>query len=543
MAIRTNYANHVQIVRTLTQAITAKALKNRPHRRWLLRCRAMSTFFWGNFVDLMQHVAKWKHGFSLLKAILLTNRSVRFRIGTDLPDFAAFVRESNSPITPRPMFSYSRTILVLAFTLPALHLCAQSPFEIEHAWPKKTTESLGGWVWPQYRGLHGDGIASSSASPPAQWGEQSANLLWKAPLPGRAWSSPVLWGNRVWLTDANEDGKEQRLVALDRTTGKIVFQKTLFTNETVQPDYHVTNSYASPTPVCDGELIYCHFGAYGTAAIKMDAPEADSVLWERRNLPCNHYRGPGSSPILFENMLIVHFDGYDQQYVVALDRKTGETIWKTNRDIAYKSDDGDMHKAFATPTVIDVNGTLQLISPAANAIESYDPRNGNRLWFVSYDEHSSAIRPLYDGKTLFISTGFSKAKMMAIDPNGKGDISGTNVRWVAGKSIGSKPSAVMHDNRIYNVEDRGVLSCLDAKDGSTKWQKRLGGDFSASLILANNHIYAFDETGKGYTIALGDKAEIVSENKLDAGCMASPLAVNDCLIVRTTQAVYCFKNQ
>jgi outer membrane protein assembly factor BamB len=433
-------------------------------------------------------------------------------------------------------------ILAVSFAICVLPAWGQSAVEVEHVWSKSQIDSLDGWVWPQYRGLHGDGVAAATAKPPTQWGEQSQNLAWKTPLPGRAWSSPIVWGDRVWLTDADEDGKHQRLVALDRDSGKIVFQQTLFTNESVQPDYHVTNSYASPTPVCDGEIIYCHFGAYGTAAVRMDSSGPNAIIWQRRDLPCNHYRGPGSSPILFENLLIIHFDGYDQQYVVALDRQTGKTVWKTDRDIAFRSDDGDMHKAFATPSIIDVNGSLQLISPAANAIESYDPRTGRRLWFVTYEEHSSATRPLYDGKTLFISTGFSKAKMMAIDPNGRGDISNSNVRWIASKAIGSKPSAIVHNDRIYIVEDRGVLSCLNASDGSTQWQKRLGGDFSASLILANEHIYAFDETGKSYTIATGDTANVVSENKLDAGCMASPVAVNDCLIVRTTQAVYCFKN-
>ncbi len=415
-------------------------------------------------------------------------------------------------------------------------------FDVEHAWSKADVDATNGWLWPQYRGLSGNGLADDRAKPPTEWGEDK-NLLWKTPIAGRAWSSPIVWGDRVWLTDADENGKEQRLVALSRSTGEVVYSQVIFRNDSVQPDYHVTNSYASSTPVTDGRFVYCHFGAYGTAAVDMTKTGPDSIVWSRRDLPCNHYRGPGSSPILFENSIIVHFDGYDQQYIVALNKLTGETLWKTDRAIDFRTDNGDMKKAFSTPTIIEVNGSLQVISPAAKAVESYEPISGKRVWFVNYDEHSSAIRPMFDGKLVYLSTGFSKAKMIAIDPTGAGDVTATHVKWTATRSVGSKPSALLYKGKIFGVEDRGVFTCLDAKTGDVLWQKRLGGDFSSSPIIAAGNIYAFDEQGRGYAISTEGEGMILAENKLDKGCMASPIVVNDCLIVRTTEAVYCFRNK
>jgi outer membrane protein assembly factor BamB len=437
------------------------------------------------------------------------------------------------------------TFVICLWLASSQSLRADSPkigYDIEHAWSSAEIESTAGMVWPQYRGLHGDGVAAKDAKPPIQWGNDK-NLVWKTPLPGRAWSSPIVWSDRIWVTDADENGKSQSLIGLERSTGKIVFNQVLFENAEVQPDYHITNSYASSTPVCDSRYVYCHFGAYGTAAVDPTKSGDKAIVWQRRDLPCNHYRGAGSSPILFEDKLIVHLDGFDQQYVVALNRATGETVWKTNRDIDYATDNGDMHKSFATPTVIDVAGQLQLLSPAAQAIETFNPRTGTKLWMVRYEEHSNAGRPIFDGSLVYMSSGFSKAKMLAIDPKGIGDITESNVRWESGKSIACKPSPILHDGKIYVVEDRGVMSCLDATSGETLWQKRLGGDFSSSPIYANGFVYAFDEHGKSYAIDVASDANVIHENQLPEGCMASPIAIGNVLIVRTTAGVYCFKDE
>lgn len=284
---------------------------------------------------------------------------------------------------------------------------------------------VSGWTadWPQLRGPTGDGHGQAT-NLPVTWSEQES-VAWKTPIHGRGWSSPVVWGDQIWLTTAAEDGRQFYAVCVDAKSGQIKHDVHLFDTET--PDeIHVTNSYASPTPVIEQDRVYVHFGTYGTACL--DTRTGD-VLWQRRDLPCNHWRGPGSSPILFEDLLIVHLDGYDLQYVAALDKQTGATRWKTDRNIDYQTDDGDLKKAFCTPIVIEVAGQLQLISPAAKATIAYDPRTGRELWRFRYENHSATARPLFGHGLLFLNSGFSKAELYAIKPGTSGDITDTHVVW------------------------------------------------------------------------------------------------------------------
>ena len=408
---------------------------------------------------------------------------------------------------------------------------------VEWAWTNQEVASAGEGFWPQFRGPKGDGHALALSQPPIHWSE-TENVAWKVNIAGKAWSSPVVWGDRIWLTNATTDGLTMSVVAIDRHSGKVLIDRPVFTNETTQKDYHEFNSYASPTPVCDGKRVYVSFGSYGTAAL--DAKDG-SILWQRRDLPCNHYRGAGASPILYEDLLIFSMDGFDYQYLVALHRDTGETVWKVDRDIDYGTDDGDWKKSYGTPHVIQVGQQLQLISPAAKAVLAYDPATGKQLWKVRYEEHSNAIRPLFDGKTIYLSSGFSKAKLIAINPVGEGDITQSNVLWEAARAIGCKPSPVFLGDHLCSLEDRGVLTAMNPNTGDVIWQKRLGGDFSSSPIVAANRIYCLDEQGKGHVLD-GD-GNILAENMLDAGCLASPVAVGTDLIVRTRTSLYCLRDK
>ncbi|MFM7929742.1 MAG: PQQ-binding-like beta-propeller repeat protein, partial [Pirellula sp.] len=222
-----------------------------------------------------------------------------------------------------------------------------------------------------------------------------------------------------------------------------------------------------------------------------------------------------------------------------LDKNTGQTVWKQDRSIDYGTNDGDWKKAYSTPHVIEVNGKHQLISPAAKAVIAYDPATGQELWRVRYDEHSSAIRPLFDGKHLYISSGFSKAKLLSISPNGDGDVTTSHVLWQATRSIGCKPSPVFLNGNICSLEDRGVLTAMNPVDGEIVWQKRLGGDFSSSPVVAKNRIYCFDEQGKGHVVDA--QGQVLAENTLDAGCLSSPAIVGNDLIVRTRTSLYCIR--
>lgn len=407
--------------------------------------------------------------------------------------------------------------------------------DFQWAWSNQEVSEAGKGFWPQYRGPNGDGVANPESDPPILWSE-SKNIAWRTDVAGKAWSSPVVWQDKIWLTNATNDGLSMSVLAIDRNSGKILIDRVIFTNQETQKDYHQFNSYGSPTPVCDSKRVYVTFGAYGTAALD---PKDASPLWERRDLQCNHYRGAGASPILFGNLLIFSMDGFDFQYLIALDKNTGKTVWKQDRAIEYGTDDGDWKKAYSTPQVIQVDGKHQIISPAAKAVIAYDPADGRELWKVRYDEHSSAIRPLFDGKNLFISSGFSKAKLLSISPAGAGDITTSHVQWQATRAIGCKPSPIFLGGNICSLEDRGVLTAMNPSNGEVVWQKRLGGDFSSSPVVAKNRIYCFDEQGKAHV--LDAQGEVLAENTLDAGCLASPAIVGNDLIVRTRTSLYCIR--
>ena len=427
---------------------------------------------------------------------------------------------------------------------PELSLAQDGDFSVSWAWSAKELESAKDSFWPQFRGPTGDGTAKPAANPPTTWSE-TENVRWKTEIPGKAWSSPVAWGDTIWVTTASDNGLSMSAIALDRSSGAIRWNKEVFANTETQKDFHAFNSYGSPTPVVDGKNLYVSFGAYGTAALNKESGE---VVWQRRDIQCNHFRGSGSSPILYRNLLIYHMDGFDKQFVVALNKATGETVWSVDRDIDYGTEDGDVKKAFGTPQIIDVvvpgstEKKTQLISTTSKAVLAYDPANGKELWRVRYAEFSSATRPLFDGSHIFLNTGFSKGKLIAIAAGGSGDITKTHVIWEAAKAIGSKPSPLLVGRElICTLDDRGILTAMKRATGDIVWQERLGGDFSSSPLLAGDRIYCFDEKGKSHVYSIDGK--LIATNALDAGCLASPAVAGDDLIVRTRTAVYCIGNE
>lgn len=386
--------------------------------------------------------------------------------------------------------------------------------------------------WNQFRGARGDGQAGAAALP-LQWSE-TQNVTWKTAIHGKAWSSPVVWGERIWLTSATEDGHQLFALCVDARTGQIVHDRLVF--EIAEPMFcYPYNSYASPTPVVEEGRVWVHFGSAGTACLDADSGR---VLWSRQDLPCDHWRGPGSSPIVFRDLLIVNFDGYDLQYVVALDKHTGKTAWKADRSIDYGTDDGDYKKAYSTPAVFEHQGRLQLVSPAAIGTVAYDPLTGEELWKVYHGGYNAAARPLYSHGLVIINTQ-NGLRLLAVRPDGTGDVTKTHIVWDWSRQTPTRPSQLVVGDHLYMVNDQGIVSCLDMRTGEPTWTQRMGGRHTASPIHAGGRIWLFDEDGKSRVIEANPREfRLLAENPLDAGCMASPAVLDDALIVRTKTHLY-----
>jgi outer membrane protein assembly factor BamB len=394
--------------------------------------------------------------------------------------------------------------------------------------------------WTEFRGPNGTGTATGPL--PLTWGE-GTNVRWKTAIHGRGWSSPIVLGNQVWMTTATEDGRQLYGLAVDRESGKIVYDLKLF--EVATPQYaHPFNSYASPTPVAEPGRVYITFGSPGTAAIDT---ATGKVLWERRDLACNHFRGAGSSPIIFRDLLIMHFDGSDLQYLVALDKKTGKTMWRTPRSVDYQDvlpggklkADGDFRKAFSTPQIVTVAGQPLLVSLGSMAAYGYDPMTGKELWKIEErSNYSSSSRPITGHGLVFYQSGWTTGQLLAVKPDGRGDVTATHVVWKVTQAVPKKPSLVLSGDLLFMINDVGVLTCLEAKTGTVVWKSRLPGEYSASPLLAGGRIYFLNEEGKATVIEAGREFKVLGENLLDNGFMASPAVAEGALFLRTTTDLY-----
>jgi len=402
--------------------------------------------------------------------------------------------------------------------------------------------------WPEFRGPWGDGhVSAPNVTVPVglalRWSE-TENVKWKTEIPGRGWSTPVVLGDQVWLTTALPDGHDFFVLCLNAKTGEVRWNQKLFHADAPEPLGNAVNGYATPSCALEPGRVYAHFGSYGTACLDTSSGK---VLWQRQDLPCRHYRGPASSVILFENLLILTMDGVDVQYLVALDKQTGKTIWKTNRSVAWNDEnvpgqmarDGDLRKAHSTPLIVTVNGKLQMLSAGAKAAYAYDPRTGRELWRVQYGAWSAASRPLYRDGLAYIITGFGgKTELLAIRCNGEGDVTDNQVAWRTDKQVSKTPSPILVDDCLYLISDDGMVSCLEAASGQKVWQERIGGNYSASPVYGDGRIYFFSQQGKTTVIKPGRTFETLATNTLDDGFMASPGVDGKAFFLRTKTHLY-----
>jgi outer membrane protein assembly factor BamB len=401
--------------------------------------------------------------------------------------------------------------------------------------------------WPDFRGPWRDGRAvpegqTNEIGLPLKWSD-SENVKWKTPIPYRGWSSPVIFGSQIWLTTATLDGHDFFAVCVDKESGKILFDEKIFHSDSPEPLGNDLNCYASPSPVIEAGSVYVHFGSYGTACI--DTAEF-KTLWKRDDLPCRHFRGPGSSPVLYSNLVILTMDGIDVEYVAALDKTTGKTVWKTDRTSAWNDlgadgkpmGGGDFRKAFSTPIIVDTKAGRQMITTCTRAIISYNPDTGRELWKFPHGGYTPASRPLFENGVAYVTSGNGKTDMFALRVDGHGDLPETAALWRYSHGPPRQPSAVINDGLIFIVNDSGIASCVECATGTEIWRERIGGEFSSSALYADGRIYCFNREGVATVLNAGRTFKVLATNPMGAGFMASPAVSGRALYLRDKTALY-----
>jgi len=388
--------------------------------------------------------------------------------------------------------------------------------------------------WPEFRGPTGQGIVPSG-NLPLEW-STTKNVVWKQPIPGSGWSSPVVVNSRIYLTTSvpqeSDSKKDQSLGALclDATSGKILWQTEVFHQDGLSaPGIHRKNSHASPTPLVDGQRLFVHFGHQGTGCLDLSG----KVLWQNTSLKYAPVHGNGGSPILVDNAIIFNCDGGDQCFVVALDRESGKVLWKTARP-------GETNRrfSFCTPLLIMVNGQKQVVSPGSGVVSALDPNTGQEIWRVDYEGYSVVPRPVFGHGLVFVCTGFDSPGLLAIRPDGRGNVTKSHVAWTTRKDVSLTPSPLLVGEELYMVSDKGIASCLDAKTGHMRWQERIGGTYSASPLYADGRIYFQNEQGTCIVVQASKEFRQLAKNSLEERSLASFAAADGALFIRTEKYLY-----
>ncbi len=396
--------------------------------------------------------------------------------------------------------------------------------------------------WPEFRGPNQNGTTTDFGLP-LTWNE-SQNILWYAPTDGLGWSSPVVYKGKIYFTaavnnDRNEPaklegGQRLKLICLSAADGGLMFQRELLKQPENAPKIHKKNSHASPTVVAHDDRLYVHFGHQGTVCTDLNG----TVLWENREHPYPPTHGNGGSPILVDDKLIFTCDGGTEPCTLALDIATGKERWRTLRGV-----EADRKFSFSTPQWIQVDGVPQIISPGSNIVQSISPTDGSVLWSVSYEGFSVIPRPVYYQGLVYVCTGYSTAQLIAIDPTGRGDVTDSHVRWIHRSNVPLTPSLVGANNSLIMTSDGGVATALDPVSGMEKWRKRLGGNYSASPLVAGDRVYFQSESGESVVLALGEQPQEIARNVLPGRIFASFAVVDGDLIVRAEQGVYRISNK
>ena len=396
--------------------------------------------------------------------------------------------------------------------------------------------------WPRFRGPTGQGI-SSEQSVPTEWSPEK-NVAWKTPIPGLGWSSPIVWEDRVFVTSATDEGRSAHVICVDANSGKILWDREVFKQETRRKENK--NSYATPTPVTDGKRVYAFFGSGGAAAVDFDG----NVVWTNQDYPFYSQHGLGSSPILYEDLVIMPWDGssegpdktvgwqkpWDKAFVLALDAATGKERWKTMR--------GMSRIAHMTPLVTKLGGRDLLISPAGDAVQGFEPKSGELVWTVYSKGEGVTPSPVIGDGLLFTGSGFGgpeTIRAIKLDPAARGDLTKTHIVWEQKRAVPTQPSLLYHDGLLYTIKENGIALCMDGKTGEVVWQQRMEGTYSASPVFAAGRIYFLAENGNTTMIEPGRAFKELGVNPLEGHCQASPAISNGRMFIRSDKHLFCIK--
>ena len=395
--------------------------------------------------------------------------------------------------------------------------------------------------WTHFRGSDLNGIAATE-NVPLKWDDSS--IKWKTQIHDNGYSSPVIYDNQIWVTTAKPDGKELYADCINFQTGEMIYDIKVFTPEEVEGK-HSLNTYASPTPCIEKGFVYVHYGSMGTACINT---ANGLIVWKNTDLKCKHAQGPASSPVIYKNLLILHFEGTDVRFIVALDKSNGKVVWRTDRPAEpYEPLTRIGRKAYITPIIINVKGSDMLISNGSAVCIAYDPNTGREIWRVVNGGESTIAMPFTEKGVVYWYAGYMVAadgtnftELLAVDPDGKGDITGTNVIWKKRDELSRNQclTPVIKDGFIYTVNTRNIMMCLDAATGNEIWSTHVTSNYDASPIYINGNIWFFSVKGEVLTIKAGRKYEVVAKNQMDSGIWATPAVLRNSVILRTQKYLY-----
>jgi outer membrane protein assembly factor BamB len=362
---------------------------------------------------------------------------------------------------------------------------------------------------------------------PIRWGK-TENIHWKVPIPGKGHSSPIIWGDRVFLTTCLEEEEKRLLLCLNRLDGKVLWQREVLTAK-LEPKHHL-NSFASSTPATDGRYVWVTFlqdPKMQVACFDFDGNE----VWFRSPGQFQSKHGFCSSPVLYKDLVIVNGDQDAEAWIVALDKATGTERWRADRP--------NRTRSYCTPAIFDVAGKKQLVLSGSKCVASYDPDTGKQIWIIDGPTEQFVSSLVLADDILFLTAGFPTYHLMGIRPDGQGNVTNTHVLWHDRRGADYVPSPIAHDHHFFYVNDNGIAGCLETKTGKRRWTERLGKHHSASPVSAGGYLYFLADDGTMFVLKSGPTFEVVCRNTLDEECYASPAISRGQIFIRTLHNLYC----